>query len=195
MKKTPFELDTLTELASISAGNSATALGKFVGKKIDILKPTVSITYLENVSSQISFSDTEIRAIVLKINHQVSGIYVMLMTVGDSQKLANELLLSQHSEKVDDAKVLKELGNIMCGATINALSDFLHLDISTSIPAVTVDMTDAILSTLASQLGEKTEEILIFENNFVVGNINLSTYYLFDPTSTDNILNLTNHRL
>ena len=193
MNKTIIELDTLKELASIGEGNSAKSLSMLTKEKIDIKIPNVSVLKLEEIAKNYNLDETIKTAVVLKVNHQIDGVFLLLMSPPDSESLAR--LINNNHLQFDKISILKELGNILCGTAINSLSNFLHLDISQSVPDINEDMGKAVMESIASQLGEDHQEVLIFETGFKIANINLDIYYLFDPDSTVNILKLASKKI
>lgn len=185
--KNTFEIDTLTELASIGAGNSAKSLSVLTGQKINTHVPKVSILKLEQISTHLKCDNQTVSAIVLKINNQLSGTFLMLLTPNQVTKLIP--LLNQQQIYFDQINILKELGNILCGTAINSLSEFLKLKLSQSIPAISTDSAFAITDSIVSELGQSDQEILLFETSFNIQSLDLNIYYLFDPKSTETILN------
>ena len=65
-----------------------------------------------------------------------------------------------------DESALMEIGNILAGAYLNALSFFTNLTLLPSIPALAMDMAGAILSVILIQLGQMGDHALVIETEF-----------------------------
>lgn len=79
------------------------------------------------------------------------------------------------------ADILKELGNIMCGSYIRALSALMDMDIDVSVPEICVDMGGAILSVPLARIMSKSADILLIENQFQINHHSFSGRILFFP--------------
>ena len=59
--------------------------------------------------------------------------------------------------------VLKEIGNIIAGSYLSALSSLTGLKIVATVPAMTIDMAGAILSVPAIEYGKIGDKVLFIE--------------------------------
>ena len=72
---------------------------------------------------------------------------------------------------------LKEIGNIMAGSYLSALSNLTNLTIKSTVPGLAIDMAGAILSVPAIEFGKTSDFALYIENEFtdvlysVIGNL------------------------
>ncbi len=85
---------------------------------------------------------------------------------------------------------LKEMGNILCSAYLNALADFMGFSFLPSIPALAIDMLGSVLETVASDAAQTCPQALLIENRFLQGaqGVPLYLYYLPDPGSLQTML-------
>ena len=65
-----------------------------------------------------------------------------------------------------DLSAMKEIGNIIAGAYLSALSGMTNLTIAPSVPYIAVDMAAAILSVPAIQFGQYGNNALLIETEF-----------------------------
>lgn len=88
-----------------------------------------------------------------------------------------------------DLSAMKEIGNIIAGAYLSALSTMTNLKILPSIPYIAVDMAASILSVPAIQFGQYGDNALFIETEFG-DDIMMNGYFILmpDPDSYDNIL-------
>ena len=80
-----------------------------------------------------------------------------------------------------DRSLICELGNIMCGSYIRALSQLLDMDMDVTVPEMCIDMGGAILSVPLSRFLKVSENILLIENKFRMGNRSFLGRILFLP--------------
>ena len=65
-----------------------------------------------------------------------------------------------------DMSALKEIGNIIAGSYLNALSAMTKLTIAQSVPYIAIDMAGAILSVPAIQFGKIGDNALMITTEF-----------------------------
>jgi chemotaxis protein CheC len=65
-----------------------------------------------------------------------------------------------------DCSALKEVGNILTGAFLTALADFLNIALIPSVPLMAYDMVGAILEALAIEFGEEADCIFCIQTEF-----------------------------
>ena len=97
----------------------------------------------------------------------------------------------EYNEPFDemDLSAMKEIGNIIAGSYLSALSTLTNLRIKPSVPYIAVDMAASILSVPAVQFGQYGDNALFIETEF--GNeVMMNGYFILmpDPDSYDNIL-------
>jgi chemotaxis protein CheC len=68
-----------------------------------------------------------------------------------------------------DISALKEIGNILTGSYLSALSGLTNLKILPSIPDIAIDMAGAILSVPAIEFGKVGDTVLYIETEFSEG--------------------------
>jgi chemotaxis protein CheC len=91
------------------------------------------------------------------------------------------------------ASVLCEIGNIISSSYMNAISKFTGLLLTPSVPAVSLDMVGAILSTSFIESGQFDDNVLDFETEFLQSDstkLNGHFYYIPMPGSLEKILNI-----
>ena len=89
-----------------------------------------------------------------------------------------------------DLSAIMEIGNILAGSYVSAISTMTGLNIMLSTPQITIDMVGAILSYPAAQFGEMGDKLLFIEENFLSGENDIKSHLLIMPelNSLNNIL-------
>ena len=181
------QLDALREVANIGAGHAATALSTMTGGTIMISVPTINIARLEDVPPQISGPEEPVAAVLMNMLGDLTGRTLLVFPKPTAIRMA-ELMLRRpqgtFTELGDlEQSAIKEAGNILSGAYMNALSDFMGLMLLPSPPSLAVDMSDAVLTTAYLQFGSDRDYVFCVESEFYLQDIGerLRGFFLLLP--------------
>jgi len=168
-----FHLDVLREIGNIGAGNAATALAKLLDKKIDMRVPQIRIMKFSEVSDVLGGAETPVGGILLQIHGDISGSMMFILDYPSSRLLVNILMGKPVESDLDydelTCSALKEIGNILAGSYLSALSNMTNLKLMPDVPALAIDMAGAILSVPAIEFGKNSDTVLYIENVFTDG--------------------------
>ncbi|MDP4093822.1 MAG: chemotaxis protein CheC [Bacillota bacterium] len=170
------QMDVLREIGNIGAGNAATALAKMMNKRIDMDVPKINVLEFKNVSDILGGAETLVVGILLKVTGDLTGNIMFMLDI-ESARLLVSILMGEEASKYTDAcefneieqSALKEIGNILAGSYLSALSSLTNLLIMPSIPDLAVDMAGAILSVPAIEFGKVGDTVLYIETEFAYG--------------------------
>lgn len=181
------QLDALREVANIGAGHAATALSQMTGSTIMISVPTINISSLEELPTQISEPEEPIAAVLMHMLGDLTGRTLLVFPRPTAMRLA-ELMLrrpsgTSHELGALEQSAIKEAGNILSGAYMNALSEFMGLMLLPSPPSLAIDMSSAILSTAFLQFGTDRDHVFYVESEFFLQeqNEHLRGFFLLLP--------------
>ncbi|HEV8497606.1 MAG TPA: chemotaxis protein CheC [Gemmatimonadaceae bacterium] len=180
------QLDALREVANIGAGHAATALSQMVGETIMISVPTINIARLEDVPPQVGEPDQPVAAVLMHMLGDLTGRTLLVFPRRTAVRLA-ELLLHRPSPADTFSEMqqsaIKEAGNILSSAYMNALSDFMGMMLLPSPPSLAIDMSTAVLTTAYLQFGSDKDYVFCVESEFRLSDIGekLSGYFLLLP--------------
>lgn len=162
--------DVLKEIGNIGAGNATTAIANMLGLRIDMSVPEVAFLPVEELGSAIGAEDEIIVGIMLGVEQDIDGSMMFLMDMPSAHHIVNKLMMrdDSYSEPFDemDLSAIKEIGNIIAGSYLSALSGLTNLTIVPSVPFVAVDMAAAILSVPAVQFGIFGDNALMINTEF-----------------------------
>jgi chemotaxis protein CheC len=183
----PMQLDALREVANIGAGHAATALSQMTGATIMIAVPTINIARLEDVQPQITSPEEPVAAVLMNMMGDLTGRTLLVFPKGTAIRLS-ELMLRRTAGSTKDLgeleqSAIKEAGNILSGAYMNALSDFMGLMLLPSPPSLAVDMSSAVLTTAYLQFGSDHDYVFCVESEFYMTEMNerLRGFFLLLP--------------
>lgn len=168
-----FHLDVLREIGNIGAGNAATALAKILDKRVDMKVPQVRVMDFSEISDMLGGAETQVVGILLGFEGDISGNMMFILDLQSAQLLVNFLMGRPSKTDLDYDEItlsaLKEIGNILAGSYLSALSNLTNLTIKSTVPGLAIDMAGAILSVPAIEFGKTSDFALYIENEFTDG--------------------------
>jgi chemotaxis protein CheC len=181
----PLQLDALREIGNIGAGNSATALSQIINKKIDMNVPKVAFVPIEEVPDLVGGPDTIVVGVFLRVYGKAPSNILFLMPQKSAFYLVDTLLgkTKGTTQKLDamDESALKEIGNILSGAYLNAFFNFTHISMLPSIPAMAMDMAGAILNVVLIKLGQMGDQAMVIETEFLSEEEGINGHFFLVP--------------
>jgi chemotaxis protein CheC len=194
LKLSMLQLDALREIGNVGAGNSATALSQIINRKIDMTVPKIAIMPLGDVPDVVGGPDAMVAGVYLRVFGPAPSSILFLLPRDSAFYLVDMLMGREQGYTTSlnsmDESALMEIGNILAGAYLNALSHFTLLTLLPSIPALAMDMAGAILSVILIQLGQMGDHALVIETEFTTENDGVKGHFFLipDPGSLSTIL-------
>ena len=180
------QMDALREVANIGAGHAATALSQMIGQTIMISVPTINVARLEEIPPQVGAPDEPVAAVLMHMLGDLTGRTLLVFPRRTARRIASLLLRRQPT--TDDfsemeQSAIKEAGNILSSAYMNALSDFMGIMLLPSPPSLVIDMSRAVLTTAHLQFGTDKDYVFCVESEFFMDNIDehLHGFFLLLP--------------
>lgn len=184
-------LDALREVGNIGAGHAATSLSLLLQRPVRITVPTVQVLAFDHVVDAVGGAEDVVVGTYFRIGGDYPGnlffiipacsaraVLRAMWTEGDfGDDLQNEMALS----------ALGEIGNILTSAYLISLSDFTHGKVETSVPAVAVDMAQAILE--VGMLTADADQCLIVHTGAHIEELDVWCHFLLVP-DPDSVLPL-----
>jgi chemotaxis protein CheC len=181
------QLDALREVANIGAGHAATALSQMTHNTIMISVPTINIARLEDVPPQVTDPEEPVAAVLMHMLGDLSGRTLLVFPKPTAIRLSELMLRRPAGSSKDlgdlEQSAIKEAGNILSGAYMNALSDFMGLMLLPSPPSLAVDMSNAVLTTAYLQFGSERDLVFCIETQFYMNEMQefLRGFFLLLP--------------
>ena len=179
------QLDALREVANIGAGHAATALSQMTGQTIMISVPQLTIAPLEDVPNQIEGPEEPVAAVLMKMLGDLTGLTLLVFSHQTALRVAGLMLKRPIGDALGELEqsAIKEAGNILSGAYMNALSDFMGLMLLPSPPALAIDMSRAVLTTAYLQFGSDRDLVFCVETEFFMKDVgeHLRGFFLLLP--------------
>ena len=170
----PRQLDALREAANIGAGHAATALSTMVNDRVMVSVPEIQSVQLEDVPDLIGPPDEVVSAVMMKLLGDVTGRTVQIFPAQTASAMVGALT---GRPPVDfpggfgelEQSALREVSNILVGAYINALSEFMGMMLIMSVPAFAIDTAAAVLTTSYLNFGSDDDYVFAINTHLIMG--------------------------
>lgn len=173
------QLDILREIGNIGAGNAVTSMSKIINKRIDMQLPSVKIVSFDELMELIGGPEEVIVAMLFQIHGEAKGTVYFILSIEEAESLVSEIssdvtldLFSNEEPNEFAISILKEVGNIMTGSYLSALSDFININMQSSIPYLGVDMAGSILTAGLFELSNVSDFAIIIDTELNDGESN-----------------------
>lgn len=164
------QFDALKEVANIGAGHAATALSQMTNKKIMISVPEVTVTPLEEVPEVLGNPEEVVAAVLMHMMGDLTGRTLLLFPEPSALALCDILLRRAPGTTTEfgvmEQSGIKEVGNILSSAYLNALSDFMGMMLVPSVPSLVVDLSAAVLTSTYLNFGSERDYVFCVESEF-----------------------------
>ena len=182
--------DVLKELGNIGAGNATTALAELINCKVDMMVPQVRMLEFSELGDVVGGEDTVLVGIYLQVEGDINGSMMFTLPQESGLHLVNKLMSGMLGiperpiEEMEfgemEVSAMKEVGNIITGAYLNALSSITNMMIYPSPPQLGIDYAGALLSVPAAEFGIMGDNILLIQTKFS-DEIDLDGYFILIP--------------
>ena len=188
-------LDVLKEIGNIGAAHAATSLSQLLERKIDMHVPSVKLVSFDEMFELAGGADETVVGIFLRIEGDLTGSMFFMLPVESANHFVQILTKDQsfdfHSPPFSEMGIsaMQELGNILSGSYLTALSDFTGLKIQPTVPSLGVDMVGAIVSVGLIEISQYSDEVIVIDTKIHeegasnVESINGHFFLLPDPSS------------
>jgi len=152
MELTAIQQDALIELLNIGFGRAAASLSQLTGHRVLLDVPQVTIHPVGEVAASLEgVIDADVASVHQIFSGPVAGDALLMLDVNGAAML-KELLTSEPALPLSiDAsarEVITEVGNILLNACLGTFGNILHVQVTFSVPRLSLESVGAILETL-----------------------------------------------
>lgn len=164
---TDMHLDILKEIGNIGAAHAATSLSQLLSRQVDMHVPSVELVTFDEMFDLAGGADETVVGIYLRIDGDLSGSMFFMLPLESANRfiqiLTGEEFFDFHTPPFSEIGVssMQELGNILSGSYLSALSDFTSLKIYPTVPSLSVDMVGAIISFGLIEVSQYSDEVIV----------------------------------
>ena len=143
-------VDALKEVANIGAGHAATALSLMTGARIMIDVPTINVAPLDELIPGIADEGSQVVSVLMDMHGSLKGHTLLALPLVTGRRLADLMLRRERRPGISsldllEESALKEAGNILGGAYMTALSEFLGMTLLPSPPRLSIGTTQTVM--------------------------------------------------
>ncbi len=164
------QLDALREVANIGAAHAATALSQMTDRSTMIAVPVIKVMQLGAIPSLVGDPHHVAAAVSMHMLGDLTG-HILRMVPEEDTRLLCDLLLRRDRgtttalEELEQSS-FKETANIVGGAYLNALSDFLGMMLLPSVPILVIDEVGSVFTSGQMNLAQGDDLVLCAETEF-----------------------------
>ncbi len=166
----PLQLDALKEVGNIGSGNAATLLSLMLKMPVTMAVTDAKILSREGFVYSGKYLNDETTHIVHKVQGDINGSFCLIMSESDRKVICNYIA---GDLGVDDALVMEEISNILCGNYLNTIAKLLSLVSDISPPESYCHHSEGnpeLISRLFNNTCEPSDRILFVFNNLSLDN-------------------------
>ena len=164
-KLTELEKDALKEVGYIGAGHAASALSKLIGQRIDVNVSVAAPVSLTQLPEAVGGREESVAGVYLPVTGDLEGAVLLVFPQRSVLALADMLMKREVGAATRlsemDQSAIKEVGNILSGSCLTALSQFLGMRLVEHIPDLACDMVGALVDSVTVKFGRKAEQVLV----------------------------------
>jgi chemotaxis protein CheC len=192
---TDLHLDVLKEVGNIGAAHAATSMSQLLDRKIEMYVPNVELVSFDGMFDLAGGAETVVAGIFLRFEGDLSGSMFFVLPLDSAnhfiKRLIGDKTFDFTSRTIPEIGIsaMQELGNILSGSYLSALSDFTGLKIYPTVPSLSVDMVGAIVSFGLIEVSHHSDEVIVIDTQITeedvegMSNINGHFFLLPDPSS------------
>lgn len=164
------EVDILREIGSIGAGNATIALSELIQQKILITLPGIYIISPEKVPKLLGFHEMPVVIIYKRLQENDNCDILLVFEKEEANKIV--LAVAKNTFGIEDIdeemkkSIIKEVGNIVIGAFLSAISNFTDMRLLPEPPIHVKDIFDAILEVFLTKLCIQNRKAMVFKTCF-----------------------------
>ncbi len=165
--------DVLREIGNIGQGNAASSLSQMLSQTIDISVPTVKLLDFNESVEYLGGPENVVLGMLVGLKGDINGMMLYVL----QKNFANSMLNAVFGKEINDLTELdemdisfvQEIGNILAGSYVNAISSLTGLTIDISVPTISIDMAGAILAVPAVEFAQIGNSVLFIDDSFIFG--------------------------
>ncbi|MCW4046978.1 MAG: chemotaxis protein CheC [Candidatus Bathyarchaeota archaeon] len=163
------DLEILLELGSIGAGHAATSLSEILQQPVTIDIPRIC-SVPPNVLPKLYHSrDMPATAVYIHLEEKLECHFLFIFEMPELKEITNMMALAlspNAREPSMELSATEELGNILIGSFLTAISDFTGINLVSAPPLLIGAPFDSIISDFVLKLSSTSGEAIVFDTCF-----------------------------
>lgn len=181
MTLSDLQLDALTEVFNVGAGQAAASLSEIVGDEVLLSVPRIQFFDRTDVNAEmLSLQGGRLGAVRQKFGGPFGLDATLLFREEKALEIVQEMLGSQVSveDLVDfEHEAMCELGNVILNSCLSAIADMLGVSLTSTLPEYSVDGADTVIGKLMSD--ETQPVVLVLHIDLTIEKRDTQGYLVF----------------
>lgn len=172
-----YNLDILKEVCNIASGNALKSLIDLTGLNLDIKVPDVRLADFRELPKAFGSEDSVIAAVSQKVKGELKSsillgldgesVTVLLSNINKKFNINNDSVCINNLTDTQ-LSTLNEVGSILSGSYVSAISDFIKANVSLTAPSIAVDMSGAILTQVLCDMDSNIDKVLLIGTDLCI---------------------------
>ncbi len=180
------QMDALRAMSHIGMDHAATALSQLMRREIHLQVPRILALDVAGIREFLGGAQQMVIGVYLQILGDARGNIMMVFTRENAMRMLGKLLFRDKPGGALltelEVSALKEVGNILASAYLNALGERLKMTLIPSVPLLSFDMAEAVADFVVSELGRRSSDLsFMLETEFSAGSDNFSGHFFMLP--------------
>lgn len=181
------QVSAVKEMSNIGLGHAATALSEMTGRSFNMSVPSVESVPVLDLTGLLGGPEQLALSVFMPFEGDVEGYIAFLFPFAAAQSLWT-MVLGRAPSSVDqisdlEASAMIEVGNIINSNFLNAWSDMTELKMHATPPGLSVEMAQAILSSIVLEAEMNNAVALAVETAIFDESHSTSGYFLCIPST------------
>ncbi|MFB5191452.1 chemotaxis protein CheC [Alicyclobacillus fastidiosus] len=176
--------DALREFGNIGAGHAATALSVLLEGRVAMSVTDARFCPFRDIVDVVGGPEQLVAAVFIRISGEIPGNMFVLFSLGSVDRLLDQLIepVDSREDYSDlDLSAVAEVGNILTGAYVTAISDLCNIQLNQSVPSVAIDMAAAILDIGLMMTGYDENEAILISTSLAHGQHAIDGHFFMLP--------------
>ncbi len=178
------QLSLLKDIADAGSSHAATALSQLLNRPVHLKNTRIEWITATSLFDIARDPDAGAAALSFRIFGDARGNILILFTEKDAQNLIMQLTGKSPPKcpfvEALDVSAIKEAGNILAGAYLNALGSTMNIVLLPLVPALFQDSFRNTLNLTLEDWNLKQEKVLIMETEFLADS-SVTCYFCLIP--------------
>lgn len=164
------QLDILKEIGNIGAAHAATALSNLLSRKIEMRVPKAEMITFNEMMDLAGGPEKVVVGIYLRIEGDLEGSMFFILPIEQANRFIQHLIQDsrfdfRRNPSAIGMSAMQEMGNILSGSYLSALSDFLQLKLYPTVPGLSIDMFGAIISIGLIEISQVSDYVIVIHTS------------------------------
>ena len=140
------QIEAMKEVGNIGAGHAATALSDMLNEPVQIGTPTVEILPFSNLAARVSREGREVSAVHMHVLGEAPCQIVVLFDKAHALSFVR-IFTGMNADEAPSEQIvestMKEVGNIIAGAYLTALTELTGVTLLSSVPSISTGTAES----------------------------------------------------